>query len=186
MEYRRTADGQIQVDFCRRVGHLLLQYEKLSGDLPQEQRYESTLTLCLLQALLTNTVEKMRSDPKKKNEWGKLANQLISEEPPLLGLDPNCVQVVLPSKRILSYGDIIECLRNALSHPVPQSNSTYYVTGYTTYLSSELPFCDIQAFCFTQSPWANRQGDDVLDQYKVDNAKRPALETRRWKVPDIS
>lgn len=176
MEYIRTADGQIQVDFCRRVGQLLLQYEKFSGGLPQEQRYESTLTLCLLQALLTNTVEKMRSDPKKKNEWGKLANRLISEEPALLGLEPHCVEETWPPNRALRYRDIIECLRNALSHPLVQGETKHPVTGYISYLSSELPSGDIQAYRFTQSPWINKKGSDVLPTYQVKEAEQSKLE----------
>jgi hypothetical protein len=60
MEYQRTDDGQIQAAFAQRVGQLLVQYDAWRSQVPSVERYESTLTIALLQSLLTTCQELLR------------------------------------------------------------------------------------------------------------------------------
>lgn len=121
MEYFETGEGQIQADFAYRVGQVLWQYERHTSHLATEEKYETTLTLCLLQSLMTHCVELIRSQAKLRNRsWSALANRYISEDPTLLGLEQICVKFQWSPERTLQYREIIECVRNALSHQLPQ------------------------------------------------------------------
>ena len=54
MEYFRTEDGQIQADLARRLGTVLKQYH---SQIISIEKYEVSLSLSILQTLLTNCVE---------------------------------------------------------------------------------------------------------------------------------
>ena len=54
MEYKRTKNDQIQAAFALRVGKLLKQYHEVEGEYYENNDfYDATLTICLLQNLLT-------------------------------------------------------------------------------------------------------------------------------------
>ncbi len=57
MEYFRQPENQIQAGFALRWGKLLAQYIDLRNALKPEERYDATLTVCVLQALLTTCSE---------------------------------------------------------------------------------------------------------------------------------
>lgn len=172
-EYIQTPDGQIQADFARRVGQVLLHYEAgVALEQPQDS-YEATLTICLLQALLTNCVELI--DKKVKNDrtgLKKIASRSLEEDPALFGLNLQCITRQWPSDRPLKYREIFKCLRNALSHPLPQKDNGLPTTGYTTLKS---PSGMIEGFQFIQSPWVSRSGLDVTDRYKAKDEDLPEL-----------
>lgn len=173
-EYIETPDGQIQADFARRVGQVLLHYEAGAALGQPQDSYEATLTICLLQALLTNCVELI--DKKVKNDRTGLtqdASRSLKEDPALFGLNLQCITRQWPSDRPLKYREIFKCLRNALSHPLPQKANGFPTTGYTTWKS---PSGMIEGFRFIQSPWVNRSGSDVADRYKAKDEDRPELE----------
>lgn len=65
MEHIETPDDQIQADFARRVGRVLLHYEAAMERSDPQDSYEATLTICLLQALLTNCIELIKSRNKQ-------------------------------------------------------------------------------------------------------------------------
>jgi hypothetical protein len=173
-EYIATPDGQIQADFARRVGQVLLHYEAGPALGQPQDSYEATLTICLLQALLTNRVELI--DKRLKNDITRLtqdASRSVEEAPALFGLNLPCITQQWPSDRPLRYREIFKCLRNALSHPLPQKANGLPTTGYTTWNSpSEM----IEGFQFIQSPWVNRSGSDVTDSFKVEDKERPKLQ----------
>lgn len=162
MEYSQTPDGQIQSDLAGRLGQLLLQYESLRINLPIEKQFEATLTLSLLQTILTQCQELLRKkrDPAKAprglEELVWLADRELEARPSLLGLDSSCVNEVWPSSKPLKYRDIIECLRNALSHPLPQTSEGLPRTGYTALSANNGA---VQSFKFTQSPWVDTDGN---------------------------
>ena len=180
MEYVETPDGQIQADFARRVGQVLLRYEAGISQARPQDSYEATLTICLLQTLLTNCVELVKSKNKKdRTGLTALAGKSIASDPGLLGLSPTCITQQLPSDWSLTYREVLQCLRNALSHPLPQQNGIYKTTGYTTWKS---PSGEIEGFTFVQSPWVNSKGTDVLPRFKVGDADLPKLtnELKYW------
>lgn len=173
MEYIETSDGQIQADFARRVGQVLLHYEDGAARSSPEDSYEATLTICLLQALLTNCVELIKGRPRNDpTGLTEIANRPFADDPTKFGLDERCVVNQWPSRRKLMYREIFECLRNAMSHPLPVKADGLPTTGYTTWKSQSGV---IEGFCFTQSPWVNSKGNDVTDALKVKDEDRPKL-----------
>lgn len=182
MEYVKTPDGQIQADFARRVGRVLLHYEAgISHAAPQDS-YEATLTICLLQTLLTNCVELIKAKKKRDSSGlAAIASKTIVEAPDLFGLSPTCITHQWPSERELTYREILQCLRNALSHPLPQQRGIYKTTGYTTWKSAT---GEIEGFTFVQSPWVNSTGSDVAPRFKVVEADLPNLtkELKNWST----
>lgn len=180
MEYIQTPDGQIQADFARRIGQVLLHYEAAIQRARPDDSYEATLTICLLQALLTSCVELIKGKNKSdRTGLTAISGKSIADDPALLGLNPTCITQQWPSDRNLTYREILQCLRNALSHPLPQQNGIYKTTGYTTWKSSS---GEIEGFTFVQSPWVNSKGTDVLPRFKVDEEDLPKLanELRHW------
>lgn len=180
MEYVETSDGQIQADFARRVGQVLLHYEAGMAHRRPLDGYEATLTICLLQALLTNCVELIKS--KSKNDRTGLvaiSGQSIAEDPARFGLNPACITQQWQSDRDLTYREVLQCLRNALSHPLPQQGGIHKTTGYTSWKSSS---GEIEGFTFFHSPWVNRTGSDVHPSYKVGEVdlRKLEIELRNW------
>lgn len=180
MEYIETPDGQIQADFARRVGQVLLHYEAGTALAPKQDSYEATLTICLLQSLLTNCVELIKGKNKKdRTGLTTIAGMSILQEPALFGLNPSCITHRWQSDRDLTYREVLQCLRNALSHPLPQQSGEYKTTGYTT---SKSKTGEIEGFTFVQSPWVNSTGSDLLPRFKVDEKELSKLgnELKWW------
>ena len=182
MEYERSTDGQIQTAFAYRAGQLLLQYEQFSPGLATEERFEATLAVALLQALLTSCQELVRSQGSKAGKGSRqsalpsLASRLLLDEPTLLGMDADCIVTCWPSERGLTYREVIDCLRNALSHPGAQGSSAYPRTGFTTE-QSDSP--SVEAYLLTQSSWVNNKGSGLLPRFapeRRDEQARSALE----------
>lgn len=164
MEYERTDDGEIQADFARRVGQVLVQYDQWRQQVPTVEQYESTLTIALLQSLLTmcqELIRKKRVAPELQAVV-QLANRPLEKQPSLLGLSSHCVLESWPSERGLTYREVIDCLRNALSHPGPQIGCRYPRTGFT---SVPGPDGQIASYEFTQSSWVNSTGSDLLPSF---------------------
>lgn len=179
MEYQRTEDGEIQAAFAQRVGQLLVQYDHWRDQVPAVAQYESTLTIALLQSLLTMCQELLRKKrvPLELEAVTHLASRSLEDRPALLGLSTDCVLQCWPTKRGLTYRTVIECLRNALSHPCPQSRTGLPQTGYTT-VPSLSGF--IEAYEFTHSPWVNGSGSDLTSKYfSRDEANNPPHELEK-------
>lgn len=188
MEYERTDDSQIQADFAGRVGHILMQYERFKPALPLSEQYEATLSIALLQTLLTQCQELLKNHRSSKNAPQGLeglvamANRGFDEPPPLLGLTNDCILERWPSEKPVKYRDLIECIRNALSHPLPQNKEQHPRTGYTTIKgASDL----IEAFIFTQSPWVGPSGS-LLPQYRPGKSEKKKFEDASIKISNWS
>ena len=164
MEYERTEDGEIQAAFAQRVGQLMVQYDDWRHKVPAVAQYESTLTIALLQSLLTLCQELIRRKrvPSELEAVIQLASRSLEERPTLLGLSTDCILQCWPTDRGLTYRTVIECLRNALSHPGLQSGTRWPKTGFTT-----VPGVSglIEAYEFTQSPWVNNTGRDLMPRF---------------------
>ena len=184
MEYERTEDGQIQADFALRAGQLLVQYDHLRHQLPSEQQFEATLTIALLQSMLTMCHELLRNrhprNPSKSlEELLSMAKRTLDAEPTLLGLTKECVLERWPSARGVTYRDVVECIRNALSHPLPQQPGSLPRTGFTTELSGS---GQVTAYVFTQSEWVESSGSRLKSVYVPKAGKDVGLEAMKKKV----
>jgi hypothetical protein len=185
MEYERTEDGQIQAAFAQRAGQLLVQYDHLRKQLPPEQQFEATLAIALLQSMLTMCYELMKKYRGSKNPSNTLEGLLsmgkrtLDAEPTLLGLTKECVLERWHSEKQVSYRDVIECIRHALSHPLPQQSAGFPRTGFTTEFSGS---GQVVAYVFTQSPWSNSNGSDVKPFYKPQEASKDSLEKLKKTV----
>jgi hypothetical protein len=184
MEYERTEDAQIQADFAGRAGQVLLQYERLKSQLPLNEQYEATLAIALLQTVLTQCQEllkKYRSPgkaPQGLQELVAMANRGFHEPPPMLGLTEDCILERWPSEKPVEYRDLIECIRHALSHPLPQNSEGLPRTGYTTHNGSSGL---IEAFVFTQSPWVGPSGA-LKPEFRAGKGERTKLAEAASKV----
>ncbi len=148
-EYFRELNNRIQAGFALNTGKLLFQYRSLTANLPPTQKYEATLTICALQALLTTCTELMRA--MKRNQPGFWTDP-ITDIPGHWGIRRSfIVSNNFPAE--LTYGGFITHLRNALSHPASPDMAPHPTTGYTTCLDGSNI---IARFCFTNSPWVDR------------------------------
>lgn len=168
MEYERTPDGQIQVAFALRAGLLLRQYQELTAALPTEVRFESTLSVALLQSMLTICQELLESFGQRgRMRSGTAQIQTLAGDSVTgnqeAGLVPeHCVLEAWKSVRSLKAGELLTSLRHALSHPGDQRRSPYPRTGFTTELTGQ---DIITAYLFTHSPWIRPDGSDVLPRF---------------------
>lgn len=193
MEYERTPDGQIQADFAFRIGRIAEQYERFCKSMPPaEERYEATMLLALLQALLTNCTELLKSRQRSRSNpaFIKVASRDLNQDPTLFGFQRFSVIQQWPSTRPLMYRELLDCLRNAMSHPCPQTEEGLPRTGYTSWQSDTGV---IEGLTFTQSPWVDSSGHDVKHKARMADAEAEAKllnEMHRFErnhsVPDLS
>jgi hypothetical protein len=155
MEYERTEDGQIQAAMALRAGRVLLQYESFC-----KERFDATLAIALLQMMLTNCSELLKKkdlDKRGMTELENLKNESILDDPAKMGLEQSCIVECWPTERGgLTYREIFQGLRNALSHPGIQKTSGLPVTGFT---SIQSPMGGIDGYEFTQSSWVSPSGN---------------------------
>lgn len=175
MEYYRQPNGKIQADFALRAGRLLSQYATLSASLQESERYEATLTVCILHSILTNCLELIGE--LKKHHW----DSPIKDVPGLFGICRSfVVRNAFPGE--VTYAKFIEHIRNALCHPtIAEKKPKLPSTGYTTIPGSGL----ISKFSFVHSPWvhsgrmdfrANHKSKDKVEKFAKDFAKGHASE----------
>lgn len=128
-----------------------MQYSSLSEKLAE--KYDATLTLCILQSLLTNChelVEAMRES--QKEFWSKP----VHEVPIKLGIKRSYVKdnTFSSDPSEFTYFEFIGHLRNAVSHPTSSEKKPYLPsTGYTTIPDHK---DTISLFRFIDSPWVIR------------------------------
>ncbi|MBH9553990.1 hypothetical protein [Inhella gelatinilytica] len=162
-EYVQTSDGQIHADFARRAGQILLQYERLSRNLDPREQFDATLAVSLLQSLLTSFIELSRLKAMKPR-YSQYLDVPIDASPPRLGLNPSAIRWSWRSAAGLRYRDVIESIRNSLSHPTPQDGSRPLpTTGFTARATS---VGEIDGYCFVQSPWVEKGGRQLLKRFR--------------------
>lgn len=150
MEYFKDKDGQIYADMAYRLGMILHQYNNLSIS---EEKYEETLCFIVLQNLLTQSSEYIRSMTK-----GNFKNSIFYKEignEPIWGLSESCIkEYTFSDKKTLQ--NVIDKLRNSVSHPTKLRARSYGVTGYTTIDNKS---GSIEKYLFVNSPDINRNGN---------------------------
>jgi hypothetical protein len=166
-EYYRTEKEQIYADFAYRQGRIITQYEKMSID---EEKFEATLYVTVLQSLLTNCKEyvtnmmslmtrseKYKSDFKKDIEsvgWGLKNNCWIENTYCNNG-----------QKEKLNLENFITRIRNSVSHPTEINiESDFISTGFTTIKDGS---GIIKKFRFVDSPDIVRSKQKGYNEYQV-------------------
>lgn len=150
-EYFREPNNKIQAGFALHTGNLLAQYRNLTAELLSTQKYEATLAVCALQALLTNCTELMNS--MKHHQLGFWHDPIPDIGQGHWNIRRSFVATnTFPED--ITYDKFIKHLRNALSHPTsPDKAPQHPTTGYTTQPDGSGV---ITQFCFTDSPWVDR------------------------------
>jgi hypothetical protein len=152
MEYHRTEDGQIQADLARRLGIILKQYYDIVSN---GEKYEVTLSLSILQTLLTNCIELMNSLNKRDKKDNPLFKSPIDTE--LWGISENNIVVNTFLTNQLTVDFVIRHIRNALSHPTKiNSEIQIQTTGYSTMQTGSNI---IENIYFVSSPDLNGRGN---------------------------
>jgi hypothetical protein len=143
VEYQRE-EGLIRAGFAWHAWRLLKQYDDLTRNLRPPERYEATLTVCVLQALLTNCYELyMYLDKKSPELLGVLDGHVAA-----LLADPEVEVVSTFPDEVLTARKVIEHIRNALSHPTMKVTDPP-TTGYTSIVDGS---GELVRMRFTDSP----------------------------------
>ena len=173
MEYFRTDDGQIQVDYARRPGIILKQYHE---QIIATEKYEVSLSLSIPQSLLTNCTEllnNLKSIDKKKNPFYE-----YPIDSAVWGFDDNSIKHNTFFQPELTAEKIVRHIRNALSHPTKiDIKSPHKTTGYITKGDAAL----IETIVFVSSPDLNGKGNSK--PYKTKEVAESTI-TRDGNFPD--
>jgi hypothetical protein len=158
MEYYRTEESQIYADIAYRLGKIILQYDKMQLN---EEKFETTLCLAVLQNLLTQSNEHIRkmSEGTRKNS---IFYQHIENEP-IWGITAEAIkEYTFHEDKNLQ--NILSKLRNTVSHPNSlHIESEYPGTGYTTIRNEDNI---IEKFVFINSPDVGRNGPKQYNSLK--------------------
>lgn len=146
MEYQRQLDS-IQADFALRAGGLLVDYDQVKVD---GKKFEGTLTVCVLQSLLTQCSELIQY-LQAHGPTVEFFSRPITDCASDWGLSTGLVrEYTFPSP--LTLARLLEHMRNAVSHPsFDGSGADHVPTGFTT--TDAGAGAPIAAYVFTDSPW---------------------------------
>lgn len=165
MQYERTKNGLIQASIAHRLGVVLKQYYECQLD---EEKFEVSLTLAILQNLLTNCIELFNSLSGSQRKENPLTNELVSHTS-TWGISSQCVTTHTFDQGKLTYEKVFRHLRNALSHPTELNlESEYLSTGYTTDLTSRI----IDKVIFVSSPDVNGRNSQIRRYRSLDEAQQ--------------
>ena len=140
--YEETEDGLIRASLAGRIGKLLTQYKP-----DATESYDATLTLVLLQALLTICRELLSKPPR---ELKKIKSEKLIDVPPMHGLGKLMVSNFFPGQPEPTFFDVVDHLRHAVSHPLfPKHDSAIFETGFMAVNGQD---GKIAAYRFVHSP----------------------------------
>ena len=157
MDYQRESN-LIRAGFALHAWRLLKHYEELSQGLSPSERYETTLTVCVFQSLLTNCWELYKY-------LGKRASGVLGAVDMFTGsllANPE-VEVTSSFPAHPDAKAVVEHVRNALSHPRMRDTNPP-TTGYTTVGDGSGLVARMR---FTDSPDLNSKGNlrqDALER----------------------
>jgi hypothetical protein len=145
MEHARRFDG-IQAGHAGNAAKLLQQYLRFAASQPETERYDATLTICVLHSLLTQCAELL-----KYTQLASLPDlqEPLTELPNSVGLTTSLVVEDTFPEPLTGVGFLVH-LRDALSHPAPDEEFRFRPTGFT---STGDPSGIIRGYVLTGSPW---------------------------------
>lgn len=157
MEYFRTPKNQIYADQAFRLGKIISQYKRMSF---QEEKFEATLCLAVLQNLMTNSNEYVRQMTKGTRR-NSIFNKDISDS--IWGIDDKCwIKHTFNEK--LTLQNFITRIRNSVSHPTNVDfKSDFPSTGYSTIKDDS---GIIQKFRFINSPDTTQNRPKIFPNLK--------------------
>lgn len=172
----------IRAGFALHAWHLLTHYEQLTEEHSPADRYEATLTVCVLQSLLTNCWElwKFLNDKKASRVLEPLREYTLS-----MLADPEVdVTNSFPGQPDLKA--VLMHVRNAVSHPRMKEGDPP-TTGYTTVedgtgLVSRLRFTDspdVTSKGALRTEARHRTGGD-LEKVQVFSVELPLAVLTEW------
>lgn len=140
--YEETEDGLIRASLAGRIGKLLAQYKPNTSE-----SYDATLTLVLLQALLTICHELLVKPPV---DLRKVKGMPLKDVPSMYGLGLRMVSEFFPGQAQPTFYDVVDHLRHAVSHPLfPKRESEILETGFMAVNGRD---GKIAAYRFVHSP----------------------------------
>lgn len=147
MEWFREPGNRKQAEFAFHAGRALVDYLSLTADWSPERRDEASLTVCVLQSLLTNCTELLATMEEYQRSFFE---EVISDEKPVWGLRKSHIKEnSFPGEPTLA--SVLTHLRDGLSHPtVAEPTVNCPATGYTT---TDDRSGIVSAFRITDSPW---------------------------------
>ncbi|GAA5225246.1 hypothetical protein [Membranihabitans marinus] len=172
MEYYRDIRNQIYADMAYRLGKIVTHYEKVNVD---EEKFEATLNISVLQTLMTHCHEYVRIMTRgdRKNS---IFSKTISEAN--WGIDENC-WVENTFNEELTSQNFIQRIRNGLSHPTNiDIDSDFPSTGFTTLKNKSNT---IEVFRFINSPDTR---NNRLKEFTEEQVRR-TIYTRESSYQDI-
>lgn len=154
MEYYRDPNNQIYADLSFRLGRIMVQYEEF---IINEEKFEATLYISVLQNLVANCNEYIRKMTKteRRNSIFKL-NYANAD----WGINQGSwIKNTFGEEESLQ--NFISKIRNAVSHPIPTDiTSEFPSTGFTTIPDNSGV---IQKFRFINSPDTNQNNYKLFD-----------------------
>jgi hypothetical protein len=120
-------DGLVRSGFALNAGRLLEQYTGLTRDMHPSQRFEATLTLSVLQLLLTNCWELYKYLGREHDRTLRGVYEFVGT----LLVEPDVEVTSVFADEEVDGLALIEHLRNAVSHPTVRV-AERPTTGYTT------------------------------------------------------
>jgi len=176
-EYFREPENLIRAGFALNAGKLVTQYLRMTTTLGPAQRYEATLTLCVLQALLTQCSELIKEMSEDQNtEW----MQDVTDVPTRWGLRRGFVKVDTFLEP-LTYKRFLNSLRNACSHPTGSSSVTFpQSTGYST-IPGRSGQIETFEFCDSPNVIGGRIDDRFLSNARQKVDRKCAELTNAWR-----
>jgi hypothetical protein len=159
--YQETPDKRIRADFALRIGKLFTSYEKTQVSLEPNEQFDATMTVVLLQSLLTTCSELMKNPP-----YSEFFKKPLVDVPAFWGIRSDMVvRNSFPDQ--LTHKLVIDRIRHSLSHPsFGDVGNKYPVSGFKNINDNK---GKIVAFSFVNSP-------DIKYEGKVESFKTPDSE----------
>ena len=130
MEYKRTNDAQIQASQAYRLSVILKEYIDTHRN-NDNNNYDVTLSISILQTLLTNCIELF--DRTASSSPSFLRKNIKSKNDYDLSLDSVIENTFNHRFNIITIESVLRHLRNALSHPtIIKTKAKFVTTGYTS------------------------------------------------------
>ena len=170
--FKRKPGDSVQAGLAFNALRLLHHYDDLTAGLLPDEKYEATLSLSVLQLLLTNMSD---LHERLSEVQAELVSTPLAELPGDWHLDPISVKSTFPGPVLLR--GVVKHLRDAVSHPTAPRKGGSLGTGYTSPDDGD-GLGLVESFRFVHSPWVH--GKDVSRYAEPDDAVRVIDRFQSW------
>lgn len=170
--FKRKPGDSIQAGLAFNALRLLRHYDDLTAGLLPDEKYEATLSLSVLQMLLTNMAD---LHERLSEVQAELVSTRLEELPGAWHLTPKSVKNTFPGPVLLR--GVVKHLRDAVSHPTAPRKGGSLGTGYTS--PDDVDGLGlVESFRFVHSPWV--QGKEVNRYADSGDAARVIDRFQSW------